>query len=160
MQNRGENYRQSAVNRRDILLASTAVVATSALGGTAAFDVTQAQAAETQSSLTEQEARAIGIDAYLYFYSLITMDITRKQFTNIEGGKEIGRGPMNAFWSVPRYPPVSDKGVVRYNFDTLYSPAWLDMTKEPIGLERHRSGGDDPYQNADAYRVDYRTHQD
>ena len=132
MQNRDESYRQSALNRRDVLVAGSALVAASALGATAAFDVTQAQAAATQSPLTEQEARAIGVDAYLYFYSLITMDITRKQFTNIEGGKEIGRGPMNAFWSVPIYPPASDRGVVRYNFDTLYSPAWLDMTKEPM----------------------------
>jgi hypothetical protein len=32
-----------------------------------------------QSPITEQEAHAIGIDAYLYFYSPISMDITRKQ---------------------------------------------------------------------------------
>jgi hypothetical protein len=58
--------------------------------------------------------------------------VTRKVFTNVEPGKEIGRGPMNAIWNVPIYPPASDKGVVRYNFDTLYSVAWLDMTKEPM----------------------------
>jgi hypothetical protein len=33
---------------------------------------------------------------------------------------------------MPAYPAASDKGVVRYNFDTLYSAAWLDMTKEPM----------------------------
>jgi hypothetical protein len=91
-----------------------------------------AMPAKAQFSVIEQKAHAVGVDAYLYFYPLITMDITRKQFTNIEPGKEIGRGPMNAFWNVPIYPPASDKGVVRYNFDTLYSPAWLDMTKEPM----------------------------
>ena len=31
-----------------------------------------------------------------------------------------------------RHPPASFKGVVRVNFDTLYSIAWLDLTKEPM----------------------------
>jgi hypothetical protein len=59
------------------------------------------------------------------------MDITRKQFTNIEPGKEFGKGPMNMFINIPEYPPADFKGVVRSNFDTLYSSAWLDLTKEP-----------------------------
>ncbi|HZD48052.1 MAG TPA: DUF1254 domain-containing protein [Silvibacterium sp.] len=88
--------------------------------------------AQAQPSVTEQEAYAIGIDAYLYFYSLVTMDITRKQFTNAEPGKEFGKGPMNTFVNIPEYPPANWKVVVRPNFDTLYSLAWLDLTKEPM----------------------------
>ncbi|NUU34873.1 DUF1254 domain-containing protein [Pseudomonas sp. C2B4] len=89
-------------------------------------------ASHAQSKLTAEEAHAIGVDAYVYFYPLLTMDITRQQFTNIEPGKEFGKGPMNMFVSVPQYPPASFKGVVRSNFDTLYSIAWLDLTKEPL----------------------------
>jgi len=85
-----------------------------------------------QAAITEQEAHAIGVDAYLYFYPLVIMDVTRKQSTNIEPGKEIGKGPMNAFTNVAEYPPADFKGVVRVNFDTLYSIAWLDLTKEPM----------------------------
>ena len=70
-------------------------------------------AAQAQSAITEQEAHAIGVDAYLYFYPLITMDITRKQSTNIEPGKEFGKGPMNMFVNVPAYPPADLKVVVR-----------------------------------------------
>src|SRR4051812_12617716 len=77
-------------------------------------------------AITEQEAHAIAVDTYIYFYSLVTMDVTRKQFTNIEPGKEFGKGPMNMFVSVPEYPRADFKGVVRSNFDTLYSIAWLD----------------------------------
>ena len=40
------------------------------------------------ASITEEEAHAIGVDAYLYFYPLVTMDLTRLQFTNIEPGKD------------------------------------------------------------------------
>jgi hypothetical protein len=82
--------------------------------------------------ITEQEAHAIGVDAYIYFYPLLSMDITRKQFTNIEPGKEFGKGPMNMFVNVPAYPPADFKGVVRSNFDTLYSIAWLDLVREPL----------------------------
>src|SRR5271168_1436485 len=81
--------------------------------------------------ITEEAAHAIGVDAYLYFYPLISVDITRKQSTNIEAGKEFSKGPMNMFVSVPAFPPADLKVVVRINFDTLYSIAWLDLTKEP-----------------------------
>jgi len=93
----------------------------------ASFASTEARA---QTGISPAEAQAIGVDAYLYFYPLLTMDITRKQSTNIEPGKEFGKGPMNMFVSVPEYPPADLKVVVRINFDTLYSIAWLDLTKE------------------------------
>src|SRR5712671_6722503 len=81
-------------------------------------------------AITEAEAHAIALDAYIYFYPLLSMDISRKTFTNVEPGKEFGKGPMNMFTNIPAYPPADFKGVVRSNFDTLYSIAWLDLTKE------------------------------
>jgi hypothetical protein len=82
--------------------------------------------------VTAEEAHAIAIDAYIYFYSLLSMDVTRKQFTNIESDKELGKGPMNTVANIPEYPPADYKGVVRPNFDTLYSSIWLDLTEEPL----------------------------
>lgn len=84
------------------------------------------------AEITPAEADAIALDAYVYFYPLVSMDITRLQSTNIELGKEFAKGPMNMFVSVPEYPPADLKIVVRVNFDTLYSVAWLDLTKEPM----------------------------
>nr|WP_283190427.1 DUF1254 domain-containing protein [Pseudomonas sp. PMCC200344] len=98
-------------------------------------------ASHAQSKVTAEEAHAIGVDAYLYLYPLLTMDITRKQFTNIESGKEFGKGPMNMFVSVPQYPPADFKGVVRSNFDTLYSIAWLDLTQEPLVIAAPDTAG-------------------
>jgi hypothetical protein len=87
---------------------------------------------KAEPSLTEKQAEAIGVDAYIYFYPLVTMDVTRRQGTNIEPGKEFGKGPMNEFVNVPAYPPGDFKGVVRVNFDTLYSIAWLDLSSDPM----------------------------
>ena len=39
---------------------------------------------------------------------------------------------MNTFANVPAFPTADMKVVVRPNFDTLYSSAWLDLTKEPM----------------------------
>jgi hypothetical protein len=92
-------------------------------------------------AITEAEAHAIAVDAYIYFYPLLSMDISRKTFTNVEPGKEFGKGPMNVFTNIPAYPPADFKGVVRSNFDTLYSIAWLDMTKEPAVITAPDTNG-------------------
>ncbi len=83
-------------------------------------------------TVTKEEATAIGVDAYLYLYPLVTMNLTREQATNVEAGKTMGRGPANMFVNVPAFPTADFRDVVRPNFDTLYSVAWLDMTKEPM----------------------------
>src|SRR5271163_4811911 len=83
-------------------------------------------------AITEQEAYEIGIETYTYLYPLVLMDATRRQAVNVEAGKVLGRGPMNAFTHVPMFPPADFRDVVRPNFDTLYSIAWLDLTKEPV----------------------------
>jgi hypothetical protein len=96
--------------------------------------------AEANQSVTEQEAYAVGVDAYLYFYSLVTMDVTRKQLINLEPGKGIG-GPMNSFANIPEFPPADMKVVVRPNFDTLYSSGWLDLTEEPMVVSVPNTAG-------------------
>src|ERR1700751_5271622 len=102
---------------------------------------TPAALAQTAPAITEQEAHAIAVDAYVYFYSLMSMDITRQQSTNVEPGKGDFKGPMNTFVNVPEYPPADFKGVVRPNFDTLYSISWFDLTKEPVIVSVPDTGG-------------------
>jgi hypothetical protein len=70
-------------------------------------------------AMSEEEAHAIGVDAYLYFYSLVTTDLTRKQLTNVEPGKGFG-GPTNTFANVPAYPTAEDRAVVRPNRHALF----------------------------------------
>jgi hypothetical protein len=87
--------------------------------------------ARAATPISEQDAHSIGVTAYLYFYSVVTMDITRKQLTNVAKREGI-HTPMNTFANLSKFPPADMKVVVRPNFDTLYSSAWLDLTREPM----------------------------
>src|SRR5262249_2925749 len=90
------------------------------------------QAAMPAIGLTDEEAQNIAQEAYIYFYPLVLMDVSRKHFTNIEVDKMFGRGPMNTFSHVRTFPPAAFRGATHANFDTLYSVGWLDLTKEPV----------------------------
>jgi len=96
--------------------------------------------AQAQSAVDEQDARSIALDAYIYFYPLVTMDVTRKQLTNVEPGKGLG-APMNSLFNVPTFPTADMRQVVRPNFDTLYSFGYLDLTKEPMVVSVPDTGG-------------------
>ena len=100
-----------------------------------------ARAQGSPPAITEAEAHAIAVDAYVYFYPLISIDVTRRQATNVEPGKVMLFGPANMFASAPAFPAADFRAVVRPNFDTLYSSAWLDMTKEPVVVSAPDTGG-------------------
>ncbi|MCU1627236.1 MAG: hypothetical protein JWP64_2185 [Pseudonocardia sp.] len=77
-------------------------------------------------------AETIGVEAYTYLYPLVLMDLTRAQMTNVgTAGEAVGRGPVDTFAHVRTFPPAEFKDVVKPNFDTLYSVAWLDLSAEP-----------------------------
>ena len=93
------------------------------------------------ADLTPELAKTIAIEAYIYTYPLVTMDVTRRVMTNVPAGVKAGLGPVNMFHHFRTYPPADFRDVVRPNFDTLYSVAWLDMTKEPMIVTVPDSGG-------------------
>jgi len=97
--------------------------------------------APAAQAITEDEAHDLGVNAYLYFYPLVTMDITRKQLTNQQPGPGSLGGPMNRFANIEAFPTADMRVVVRPNFDTLYSSGWLDLTKEPIVVTAPDTGG-------------------
>jgi hypothetical protein len=70
------------------------------------------------------------------------MDVSMRQSTNVPDGKTVPlRAPINQFAHARTYPRAEDRDVVRYNFDTLYSPAWIDLAPEPIVLSVPDTGG-------------------
>jgi hypothetical protein len=89
------------------------------------------------SDLNSDAVYDIGVEAYTYLYPLVLMDVTRRQLTNVKQAEPVTRkGPPNVFVNAERFTEPTDYTVVRPNFDTLYSSAWLDLTGEPmvIGL--------------------------
>ena len=82
------------------------------------------------AAVTPDEARAIGVDAYIYGYPLVTMEMTRRVMTNVE--KPVGtRAPMGQLIRMRTYPDASFRDVTAPNADTLYTTAWFDVSKEP-----------------------------
>ena len=109
------------MNQRLFTFAATAFL-------TASCAATLSEAA-APTPLTASQAETIGVDAYLYLYPLVIMDVTRRQSINSKGN---GRGPVNQFHNYPTYPPATDTSVVRTNYDTLYSIAYLDLSNGPV----------------------------
>ena len=102
------------------------------------FSISAAQANE---KITTQEAYEIGMEAYIYLYPLVTMDVTRRIHTNYDVGQQEGMGPMNTLANWRTFPRATDRDVVRPNFDTLYSRGWIDLTKGPVVLSAPDTGG-------------------
>jgi hypothetical protein len=88
-----------------------------------------------RAQVSEQEARAIATDAYVYAYPLLLMDVFMRQGTNYaEPTGIVTQAPYNQFSHARAFPPADFKAVVRPNVDTLYSSANLDLGPEPIVL--------------------------
>ncbi len=90
--------------------------------------------------LSEDEAYAIGIDAYTYAYPMVLMETTRRVSTNA-GAEGRLRAPMNQFAHMKTYPDATFKDVVRPNADTLYSTLWFDVGKEPLVITMPNTAG-------------------
>src|SRR5262249_7733956 len=89
--------------------------------------------AEDTGKLTEAEALRLGTEAYVYGYPLVTMEMTRRVLTNVaEAGPH--HAPMGQFTNMRQYPDAKFRAVTAPNADTLYSSAWLDLSKEPYVL--------------------------
>jgi hypothetical protein len=101
----------------------------------AALMFVSAAPAWAADALTPQETQRIAVDAYVYGYALITSDMTEKAFTNVVAPSPATlQAPINQLVSVTKYPSADYKGVTAPNADTLYTAAFMDLTKEPMLL--------------------------
>ncbi|MGO9303260.1 MAG: DUF1254 domain-containing protein [Candidatus Korobacteraceae bacterium] len=87
-------------------------------------------AADGQKTPGTEQAVADAVDAYVYGYSLVTMDMTRRQLTNV-AAPDAAHAPVGQMLKLRSYPAVDNHAVTAPNADTLYTTAWIDVSKEP-----------------------------
>ncbi|MDM5328239.1 DUF1254 domain-containing protein [Neobacillus sp. CF12] len=79
-----------------------------------------------QDKYRENLAYSIGIQAYIYAYPLLEVAKTMQEFTK--------HTPLNKFYHMRELADSNFRDVVTPNNDTLYSQAWLDLSKGPVVL--------------------------
>lgn len=97
-------------------------------------------AADTSAGL--DAIGALARDVYHYAYPIVLMDVTMRVATNVPDTNTIPmRAPLNQFAHFRSYPKADSRDIVRFNFDTLYSFAWVDLSKGPIILSLPDTNG-------------------
>ena len=91
-------------------------------------------------SMLSGDPRSLSYDGYLYLYPLVMMEVSRRQAVNVEADARPAFGPPNQFHHLRAFPTAEFRAVVRPNFDTLYSSAWLDLTTGPVAVRAPDTG--------------------
>jgi len=89
-----------------------------------------------ESTATKQESiRNLARDVYHYAFPIVLMDATMRVATNVPDASAVPmRAPINQFAHFRAYPKADSRDIVRFNFDTLYSFAWVDLSSGPVVL--------------------------
>src|SRR5262245_28560519 len=79
---------------------------------------------------TAETLKAAAVDAYIYGYPLVTMEMTRRVLTNVEKPQG-SHAPMGQLIRMREYPTSAFRDVTAPNADTLYTTAFFDVGREP-----------------------------
>ena len=87
-------------------------------------------------SLTKADSTNVALvtQAYLYGYPMMTMDYTHKISSNVVSDNGMGKGPINQWGNMHKFPKAGFTEVVRPNLDTYYSVIYADLGKSPLYL--------------------------
>lgn len=86
-----------------------------------------------------EQAFDVGVRAYDYGVALLSMDRVYRSSTSVDVPDGRGAGPVNVFSTFRRLADERDRAAVAPSNDTLYSAAWLDMSRGPVVLHLGRS---------------------
>src|SRR5262249_19289124 len=152
-----EDADERGVSRRNILLAGTTLAAASVIGSAASPQVAQAQPAAAPTILKagddlriandaivlpttdngdgdwrEQYAYAVGVQAYIYGFPYVYMTELRWNQVAATVAPNLPHMAVNHFWHNQVMGEPESQAGGSPNNDTLYSIAWLDLSKEPV----------------------------
>ncbi len=80
----------------------------------------------------------LAAEAYVYAYPLVLTDLTREASLSSPVADNI---TPNRFLHIPILANAGFRTVVRPNVDTIYSAAWVDLTREPVLMTVPASDG-------------------
>ena len=87
-------------------------------------------AGDAQPAPAPAEIKSIAERAYNFAYPLVLMELTRKSFLEVDTENELT--------NIPAFPDFKYHRVVRPNADTLYTIAWMDLTRQLLAAARCR----------------------
>jgi hypothetical protein len=100
-----------------------------------AMPQTAPQAALLVLDWQEEYAYSLGLQALIYGFPYIYNAFTRYKWTNIpQDPKHVPYAPVNHFWHASELIDATYRDGGCPNNDTLYSVAWVDLSKEPVIL--------------------------
>lgn len=117
------------ITRRDALGAFS-LFTTTAVGATAFGSTAWAWDGPLVDLIRGGEDFAIALDAYIYGYPLVTMELTKRVMTNV-AKPEGTRAPQGQVIKLRAYPDATFRDVTAPNADTLYTTSFFDVGDEP-----------------------------
>ncbi|WP_146104774.1 DUF1254 domain-containing protein [Tenacibaculum sp. SG-28] len=88
------------------------------------------------ASLTPEDSTKIALvtQAYIFGYPMMTMEYTHLISSNVKSDNGMGKGPINQWGNMHKFPKAGFTDVVRPNLDTYYSVIYADLSKTPLYL--------------------------
>ena len=121
------------VRRRGLCRAALVFVAATLLMPT--LGATQGLLERFKEGANEEIAYLLGMQAYVYGYPLVMMDVTREVLTAAPAPNAEGTAaPINQLAKMPHYVDPNFKNVVRISLNSLWTTGFVDLEKEPIVL--------------------------
>ncbi|WP_433562380.1 DUF1254 domain-containing protein [Nocardia sp. CA-151230] len=120
---------------------ATGLVAAVAVGSAACSKKSSDSSSPTSPS-SAPSADDLAMQAYAYTYPLVSVEVTRRQSTNLPAADPAtGKAPMNQLAPLQFLPDAKFTGVVRPNVDTLYTSMFFDVSQEPLVVSVPDMGG-------------------
>ncbi|WMD18881.1 DUF1254 domain-containing protein [Achromobacter seleniivolatilans] len=90
--------------------------------------------------MSEQELRDTAIDAYVYAYPMVLMELARRKATAVQSPLD-GKAPVNQFGHKAAFPDPRAGDTPWPSADALYSSLWFDVSQAPLIVNLPDTGG-------------------